>query len=81
MNLIMTREEFIQQKIEETRRGLISAHRELMQVLDKPKRRKSLERHICQCLQKLKLYENGKLDIDAEIRFEIEQGGLAIEIK
>ena len=80
MNLTMTRQEFIHEKIMETRGKLISAHRELMQSLDKPKRRKLLEYFIHQCQQRLELYENGKLDIDAEMRFEQDQSRLSIII-
>ena len=81
MKLTITKEEFIQQGITETRAKMLSAHNELMQSLNKPNRRKSLQHFISQCLQKLELYEDGKLDIDAEMRFSIDQQYLNILVK
>jgi len=67
----MTKQEFITQKLAEARENLASAHQGLMESTDKPRIRISLQRLITLQQQKIELYQEGKLDTDAEIALMI----------
>ena len=71
MTEIQIRQEFIRTHLREAREKMLSASQELMQSLNKSKRRASLLRFIGQQLKKIELYQEGKLDIDAEISLQL----------